>query len=167
MIQLYMAPCVSQNFNFHSNSPFGIQVVKEDSTRAAQQIMFFDYDQDEDLDLLIVGLDYFDDADPIGWENIHYFIELQENTGDKWNPQFAVRSTVFENFPFPLGYFFPAAGDLDDDGTVDFIINAIVNFFGERTPIYASNNGSNEFDVTRLDSMDLQDFFLKAFLFLS
>ena len=163
MVQLYVVPCLAQDFNFHSNSPFGIQVIKEDSTRQAQQIMFVDYDGDEDLDLLIVGLDYLDDADPFTWENIHYFIELQENTGDKSNPHFADRVTVFDNFPFPLGYFFPAAGDLDDDGKVDFIINALVNFYGGRTPIYASNNGSNEFYVTRLDSMDLPDFLPESF----
>src|SRR5688500_20107906 len=98
MVQLYIAPCLTQSFTFHSNSPFGIQVVREDSTRAAQQIMFFDYDEDEDLDLMIVGLDYFDDADPIEWEYIHYFIVIKEYTCNNWNLQISVRSTVFNNF---------------------------------------------------------------------
>src|SRR6185503_11095726 len=112
-------PCFGQQFSFHSNSPFGIKTIRDDSTRSAQRIMFFDYDNDGDLDLFLMGLDLVDNVDPIQWENIHYFMEVQKNIGDKWHPQFGDRMSVYEDFPFPLGYFFPSVGDVNGDSRPD------------------------------------------------
>lgn len=135
-----------QSFSFHSNSPFGIQTIREDSSKSAQQIMFFDIDGDHDLDLFLTGLDYFDDVDPMGWEHMHWFIEMQENIGDRWNPQFGERVEVFNNFPYPLGYFLPSMGDLNDDQKQDFMINGVVDFIGNRSMVYLRNTGQSSGD---------------------
>ncbi|HUR31488.1 MAG TPA: hypothetical protein VMZ69_08635, partial [Saprospiraceae bacterium] len=159
--QLILLPCYGQYFNFHSVSPFGIQTIKSDSTRPAQKLMFLDFDGDEDLDLFISGLDHLDN-DVSSWEDIHYFIEMQENIGDKWNPQFADRVLV-EDFPYPLGYFFPSGGDLNNDGHKDFIVSAIVDYIGNRTATYLQNTGGDQFEVIRFDSMGLPDFVPESF----
>ncbi len=144
---LWCMPLWGQSFTFHSNSPFGIQAVRADSSRSAQQIMFYDIDGDHDLDLFLTGLDYFDDVDPMGWEHMHWFIEMQENTGDRWNPQFGERVEVFNNFPYPLGYFLPSIGDLNDDQKPDFMINGVVDFIGNRTMVYLRNTGQSSGDA--------------------
>jgi len=166
LAQLMLIPCFGQNFNFHSASPFGIQTIRPDTTGAAQKLMFSDYDEDGDQDLLISGLDYIDDVDTLRWENIHYFIEMQENIGDKWNPQFAERTPVSADFPYPLGLFFPTTGDLNDDGMTDFIVSADVDYIGNRTSTYLKNTGGAgdpEFEVTLLDSMGLSAFVPESF----
>ncbi len=166
LAQFILVPCFGQSFSFHSESPFGIQTVRGDSTAATQKIMFTDYDLDGDQDIFHTGLDYLDKGDPITWDLIHYFIEYQENTGDKWNPQFAERMNIFVDFPFPLGYFFPTNGDLNNDGKTDFIVSSIVDFIGNRTSTYLRNTGAagaDQFEVTRLDAMGLNDFVPESF----
>jgi len=163
LAQFFILSCFGQQFSFHSISPFNIQTIRDDSSGAAQKIMFADSDEDGDLDLFISGLDFIDDVDPFTWDNIHYFMEMQENIGDKWNPQFDERIPV-ANFPFPLGYFFPSAGDLNDDGNTDFIVSAIVDSIGNRTPTYLSaNSGAGNYDVIRFNSIGLDDFVPESF----
>src|SRR5687768_13168732 len=167
LAQFLLSTCFGQSFDFHSVSPFGIKIINDDSSRSAMKIMFTDYNDDGDYDLLISGLDYIDDVDTIRWENIHYFLEIQENIGDKWNPQFAQRTPVSENFPFPLGFFFPTAGDLNNDGMTDFIVSANVDFIGNRTSSYLKNLGGADpaFEITLLDSMGLDAFVPESFFF--
>src|SRR5688572_1180817 len=164
--QILLCTCFGQSFDFHSVSPFGIQIIKEDSSRSAMKLMFTDFDDDGDYDILISGLDYIDDVDTIRWENIHYFLEIQENTGDRWNPQYAIRANVSMDFPFPLGFFFPTVGDLNNDGLTDFIVSANVDFIGNRTSTYLKNlggAGDPDFEVTLLDSMGLDAFVPESF----
>ncbi len=164
--QLIVVPCFAQSFTFHSVSPFGIQAVRGDSTRATLNLMFNDYDGDGDLDVFHTGLDFLGDIDTFDWEDIHYFIEMQENIGDRWNPEFAERMDIFEEFPFPVGYFFPSAGDLNNDGKLDFIVSANVDEIGNRTPTFlwnTGNTGSGQFLVTRFDSAGLNDFLPESF----
>lgn len=144
-----------QNFSFHSINPFGIKTIKDDGSRSAQKVMFSDFDNDGDLDVFYSGLDSIDEVEEPGWNNIHYFLEMQENTGDVNTPQFGQREALFDDFPFQEGYFFPCAGDLNSDGMVDFIIYGAVDFIGNRTMIYAKNistGGVPKFENIRLDS---------------
>jgi hypothetical protein len=161
LAQLFLVPCFSQNFTYYSDSPFGIKPIRNDMTRPAQRIFFYDFDHDGDLDLFMSGLDHIDNVSDPGWNNIHYFMEMQVNTGTKWNPQFGPRMTPFENFPFPKGYFFPSLGDVNGDGHPDFMVTAEVDYIGNRTLTYCKNLGQNlsgPFSVTRADSMGLRNF---------
>lgn len=164
-IQLLNVTCMAQSFIYHSDSPFGIKPVKKDGTRSAAKVMFYDFDLDGDLDLFMSGLDYFD-AEILGWENLHYFLEMQENVGDRFNPVFAERTNAFDDFPFPIGLFFPAIGDVNGDGLADFIMNGEIDFIGNTTMLYAPNTGTKQdpvFEVTRFDSMGLDNFVTESF----
>jgi hypothetical protein len=166
MMQAALAICTAQNFLFHSVAPFGIQPVREDAMRSAQKLMFHDYDHDGDLDLFLSGFASIDDADPLTWEHIHYFLEMQENIGDLWNPQFAPRTSMFDEFPFPLGYFFPAAADNNGDDLLDFIMNGEVNYIGNRTMLYAQNTGgqgSEQFESIPFEDLGLDNLVPESF----
>ncbi|HZV68059.1 MAG TPA: FG-GAP-like repeat-containing protein [Saprospiraceae bacterium] len=165
LAQLFVWPCVAQYFTFEGNSPFGIQTAS--GMLSTQRMMFFDYDRDGDLDLFLSGMGPIEDFDDLTWETMPYFIDYQENIGDKSNPQFGPRETAFNgNFPFPAGFFFPSVGDLNSDGKVDFIINASVNYFGKRTPLYYKNldhQGTDDFDQIPFLDMGLPDFLPESF----
>ncbi len=168
LLSLLSVPCFSQQFSYLSDSPFGIKPIRDDATRNAQRIFFFDADQDGDLDVFLSGIDHIDTVNDLGWNNIHYFLEMQENTGDKWNPQFGPRMSLFENFPFPQGYYFPSLGDINGDGFPDFMVSAEVDYIGNRTLTYCKNSGqsiSGPFEVTRADSMGLPNFLPESMYF--
>ncbi|MBK7428993.1 MAG: T9SS type A sorting domain-containing protein [Saprospiraceae bacterium] len=162
--QLLTSLILGQQFSFHSSSPFGIELAKEDGSRSAQKIMFFDFDGDDDLDLFLIGIDVIDPDFEQGWESITYFIEMQENVGDTWNPEFAERKEVFSDFPFPLGYFFPSVGDLNGDKKADFIVSAEVDFIGNRTLTYIKSQNDETFEVIRMNTFDLWDFVPESIL---
>ncbi|HZV70839.1 MAG TPA: T9SS type A sorting domain-containing protein [Saprospiraceae bacterium] len=163
LLALFALPCAGQHFVYHSISPFGIETNKPDSTRTAQTIFFNDYDHDGDFDLFLTGLDYLDDVPDIKWVNIHFFIEVQENIGNRNLAQFGPRREIFEDFPFATGYFFPTPGDLNGDNKTDFITSADIDWIGNEKVWMLMNTGlsgpgSNVFDVTSLDAMGIPDF---------
>ncbi|HZV68061.1 MAG TPA: T9SS type A sorting domain-containing protein [Saprospiraceae bacterium] len=158
---LFPFVATGQSFSLHSNSPFGIQFVKPDTTRAAQKIMFADYDHDGDLDLFLTGLDRLDAFEDLQWEEIHFFIEMQENIGDRSHPQFGPRKEITNNFPYPVGYFMPAVGDINGDHKTDLIISSAIDQIGNGTPLYLKNigsSGANAFEVLRFDEMEIPSF---------
>jgi|GEM_PF-3396550 len=146
----------AQNFTFHADAPFGIQVTRGDGSRGAQKVIFYDYDGDGDQDLLLSGLDQITSFD--SWNDIHFFLEMQENIGDNHNPQFAPRDSIFEMLTLPRGYFLPSIGDLNNDGMPDFILGSDIDYIGNQTFLYAKGLGNNVFESTRMDSMGLPDF---------
>ncbi len=155
---------IGQNFTFHSNSPFGIQLSRTDSTRAAQTVAFHDYDNDGDQDIFLSGLDYLEGFDT--WSQVHFFLEVQENIGTPQNPVFGERFELYQSFPIPIGYFFPAPGDLDDDGDVDFISAAEIDYLGNgKLKMFTNNSvpGPDQFDTSSVPSLDLPDFVPESF----
>lgn len=153
----------AQQFAFHSNTPFGIQPIRPDSTGVAQQIMWMDADGDGDLDLFLAGLDYYDGLET--WDQIHYFLDYQENIGDKYHPQFAPRVAAYDSFPYPLGYFFTAVGELNHDGKPDFVSVGDVNSFGGRNTRLAISTGRSTdlFDVLFGNAFELREFVPESF----
>lgn len=148
----------AQSFSFQGTSPFGIKLVRDDETRAAQKIYFYDYDHDGDEDLLLSGL-----AETTGfesWDDFIFFMEIQYNTGTAESPQFGERTPLFDNFPYPRGYFAPAVGDLNNDGISDFISGADIDFIGNQHFYYLKGIGSqgNEFESIPLSTFDLLPF---------
>ncbi len=165
LAQFLLHTCFGQQFSFQGNSPFGIQTTS--GTMITQRIMFYDYDGDGDLDLFQSGMGAITDFDNLTWENMPYFIDYQENIGDKSHPQFGPRVTAFNgNFPFPTGFFFPSIGDLNMDGKVDFIISANVDYIGNRTAVYYKNlhhAGTDDFEQVSFLDLDLPDFVPESF----
>src|SRR5687767_14077161 len=123
-----------QNFIYHSDAPFGIQLTREDSSRAAQQVQFYDYDHDGDQDLLLTGLDWIEHIN--SWDGIHFFIEIQTNIGDAQHPQFGPRDSIFEDFPYPHGYFSYGIGDLNADHIPDLVAGADIDWIGNQSFSY-------------------------------
>jgi len=161
LFQMMILSCFGQQFTYVPGLQFGIKTVKPDSTRKAQNVFFYDYDDDGDLDLFLSGLDYFDNVSPLKWKNLHFFIDMQENTGSRTNPQFGPREDVFTQFPYPVGYFFADGGDLNDDHKMDLITMADINSYGSEQGRLLMNtglHGAGEFQVSTLDAIGLRDF---------
>src|SRR5688572_12838241 len=131
-IQVLSLPCFAQDFSFQSNSPYGSELAKGSAGTTASHFFFFDYDFDGDQDLFQTGLDYVDNVPQLEWENLHFFLKVQENTGDKSNPVFSAPEDFDSDFPFPVGYFFPTMGDLNQDSIADFIVNADIDHIGNQ-----------------------------------
>jgi hypothetical protein len=148
----------AQEFQYKGNNLFGLEFTTIDSSRSAIKTLFYDLDLDGDFDAIMVGIDKIDSVKNITFNNIHYFIDMQENIGDRWHPSFKTRKPFMNNFPYPNGYFFPALGDLNHDRMADFIVSAGVDSFLNLEPLYyrrKSNIGDDQFEIKGVDFLGL------------
>lgn len=152
---LPLSEVVSQAFKYHSTAPYGIQMVAADSSKGAFKYMFADFDQDEDLDLVLMGIDSIIDSLGFNYKGITYFVAYQENIGDKKHPAFADRVALSDNFPFVEGLFFPAIGDLDHDGHPDLVVCAEIDDIGAQHILYYHRLANGTFEVQRMDILGL------------
>jgi hypothetical protein len=152
----------AQSFAFKAFEPFGIQMFNmQDSARFAYKYMFQDMDADGDLDLFLFGLD---ESDTISTnselQNLRYFIEVQENIGDKWNPVFGPRQKKFEEFDYASGnsFFIPDMGDLNADGLQDLVISAFADENFIQSVRFVMQVGDYVFDTHLGSTYDLASF---------
>jgi hypothetical protein len=99
---------------------------------------------------------------------VKYFIDYQENTGTKYAPAFAPRLPFMSDFPFPTGYFAPAAGDLNQDGRVDFLVCCdIDSSLNLESLLYYRNDpsGGVPFNIIDTDSLRLNPFVRASIFF--
>lgn len=155
-------PVNAQSFTFHSFEPFGIQILNfEDTSRFAYKYMFQDMDADGDLDLFLFGLDESDTLSTNSdLQNLRYFIEVQENTGDRWNPSFSAREKKFENFDYASGnsFFIPDIGDLNGDGLPDLVISAFADEDHIQSIRFDIQSGDYAFETHLGSTYDLASF---------
>ncbi len=160
-----ITPLAAQHFVYRSDAPFGIQPARNDGSKKAQTIKFYDFDGDGDYDIMLTGLDYTDNVPQLQWKNLHFFVDVQINTGTPYAPQFSARDS-FMHFPFPVGYFFLSPGDLNADGLQDFITTADIDFVGLEKVTMQINAGwptMGPFNATTLDAMGLPEFVPESF----
>ncbi|MEO5906745.1 MAG: T9SS type A sorting domain-containing protein, partial [Saprospiraceae bacterium] len=153
----------AQDFTFHSNNPFGMQLAKGTAGVAATSFLFYDYDFDGDQDLFLTGLDHIDNVPQPDWENLHFFLKVQNNIGDKLNPVFAQPVDFASNFPFPVGFFSPTMGDLNSDGIADLIVSADIDAIGNQSILQINGTPGNGWNVTNLDTAGLYPFVAESF----
>ena len=157
-----------QQFNFVGNNPFGLQSFVQDSSRAVLKLLFSDVDGDGDKDVIHIGIDSVRKNGKRTYNAVKYFIDYQENTGTKYAPAFAPRLPFMSDFPFPTGYFAPAAGDLNQDGRVDFLVCCdIDSSLNLESLLYYRNDpsGGVPFNIIDTDSLRLNPF-VRASIFL-
>ncbi|MBK9733580.1 MAG: T9SS type A sorting domain-containing protein [Saprospiraceae bacterium] len=156
----------SQEFQFKGNNLFGLEITTKDTTNFAIKSMFYDVDADGDQDAILIGISKRDSVKYLSFENIHYFIDVQENIGDRWHPSFKTRKPFMNNFPYPNGYFFPSIGDLNHDGMPDFIVSSGIDSFRNLQTLYyerKSITGNNQFNIIGADSLELNVFLEGSF----
>ena len=161
-IIFWVIQCLGQTFEFRSNDPFGIEVFSSiDTSRNTLKFNFIDTDNDGDQDLILTGYILSDTATfPPRAEDVMFFIEWQENIGDKWNPQFTPREETMESLPFPRGesFFFPDFADLNNDGLVDLIASAEIDEFYTQHLLFYTQQADESFDTVRNEFYDLEPF---------
>lgn len=133
----------AQNYIFQGLSPFGLKEFQTGDQKATLKLFFTDLDADGDLDVLHMGISSIDDVEIPVEENIHWFLDMQMNTGSKKNAVFGPRQPYANNFPFPNGYFVPAIGDLNHDGNLDMIVSSQIDEYEIQEIIYYHNSGSS------------------------
>ena len=119
--------------------------------------MFYDRDQDGDQDLFLVGLGLGESEDLVPSE-FTYFVDYQENIGTAEAPEFSPRVEAFDTLYIPLGFFYPACGDLNGDGIPDLIAMAEVEYYSEIQHLLFYLSDGDEFLIKRESDFDLPAF---------
>ena len=151
-----------QQFKLNGIAPFGIQSILPDTSNIAFKYMFADFDQDEDFDLVLIGIDSIDPKLGLYYKAITYFIDYQENIGDKYHPAFDDRRPLLNDFPFMEGLFMPTLGDLDHDGLMDIVIAAEIDDIGTEHLLFYHQQANRTFDVQRMDNFGIDPLLFKS-----
>ncbi len=144
-----------QTFAYRSINPYGIEIINQDGEKLAFSYMFADMDRDGDYDLLLAGLDSIDVSALDDPSTLTFFLDIQENIGNKENPSFGPR-TAFADFTFPTGFFLPAVGDLNNDGWMDLVVSFEADSSFNQHLLYYRNLGNNRFEKIDLVAMELE-----------
>ncbi|MBK8956693.1 MAG: T9SS type A sorting domain-containing protein [Saprospiraceae bacterium] len=154
----------AQSFNYKGKNLFSMQEYYKDSLQRSTSLLFNDMDSDGDQDLILSGIDSlkFDQSGNItSFSQITYFIAVQENIGTKWSPKFAPRKPFMDSFPFRKGYFFPAAGDLNDDRKLDFVVSSGLDSNKNMATLFyqrKETSGKDQFNIISGDQLGLDPF---------
>ena len=156
----------AQQFINSGDAPFGLQIVNfVDTTGLPLKIMMTDMEGDGDLDIFYCGIRGFDENSMhfSFLAKILYYFEVQENIGDKYNPEFAPRRNAFEQFPFPTGtsFMIPSMGDLNGDNRTDVFVCSETNEYEQQFPLFYLQQEDQSFDKSRCTDWDLES--LKQF----
>jgi len=161
---LQIALIQAQSFTYKGKNLYGLQEYVKDSLQRSTNLLFNDIDNDGDQDLILCGTDsikYNQSGTITSFSQITYFISVQENTGTKWIPKFAARKPFMDSFPFRKGYFIPAAGDLNDDQKLDFIISSGLDSNYNMSTLYYQRkeiSGKQQFNIISGETMGLDPF---------
>ncbi|MBK8701726.1 MAG: T9SS type A sorting domain-containing protein [Saprospiraceae bacterium] len=120
---LFALPTWGQIFEAKGYNPFGLQLTKADTSEPAMRFIFYDLDLDGDKDAIIAGIDSIDQqGQSFTFKSIKYFVSVQENKGDRWNPAFESRQPAFPELLQMTGFVYPAAADFNGDKKPDFVV---------------------------------------------
>ncbi|MGB4838061.1 MAG: T9SS type A sorting domain-containing protein [Saprospiraceae bacterium] len=158
----------SQDFKYKGLNLFGLKDKPTSANQTAIKLIFYDLDNDGDKDAIVTGIDSIDFSGNFGFDKVKYFILYQENIGNKRSPSFGPPKPIIDKFPFPNGYFFPAIGDLNNDGKPDFMVSSGLDSINRVQTLYFQRKsliGDNQFNIINSDSLDL-DVFTPGSLFL-
>ena len=153
----------AQYFEFRGVAPFGIEMYNTlDTMKLTLKYNFKDLDNDGDLDLIHFGLDLgkLDTTALTFTSSLSYYIEMQENVGTKWQPEFSGRKNCFDSISFLKGesYMIPTVGDLNKDGMMDLLINSEVDPYFLQFPLFNIQNPDGSFSVSRSEQWGLDPF---------
>lgn len=150
----------AQNFEFQGANLFGIQGYDLDSLNQGLKYEFFDVDGDDDLDLITAGLSPLDTEASSPQYQLRFFLSYQENVGDKFEPEFAERTNLFEQFVFPDpgSFLIPAAGDINNDGLVDFVVSSDVDIYDIQYLQFHIQQPDGSFEISNCLDWDLPSF---------
>ncbi len=152
-----------QQFTLKEVNPFGLKYTEDGSSRHLLKLIFKDMDGDTDLDAVLVGIERLEKSKYFGYrlEEMKFFIDVQENIGNKLDPKFAPRQPFMQQFPYPEAYFAPAMGDLNNDGLQDLIVCCGLDSSSNLKPqlyLRKSVTGNDQFEIIDSDSLQLSNF---------
>ena len=134
MIPVLLVCCTgsisAQNFVFEGNNPFGIDVFSIVNGKTPYKMIFEDRDGDGDKDLFWFTLGS-DSTNQFKIFSLQYEVLYQENTGTPQTPVFGEVEVIYDDLTLTDGPFFPALGDLNNDGAMDIVASADVDTFSE------------------------------------